>query len=402
MKILIVSQYFWPETFRINDLAYELYNQGYKIEVLTGKPNYPTGSYYEGYSFFTHNEDDYKGFKIYRVPIISRGNGNGLRLILNYLSFVFNSSLFVLFSRKKYDITFTFAVSPITQAFPALLHKKLYKSSAIIWLQDLWPESITAAGKIKNPYILRQLLRMVQFIYRYSDKILIQSEAFETSVLEKCNVKKKIYYFPYWAEDLFLDNSLIENGKNSIILPNGFKIMFAGNIGESQDFEAIINAAEITKVNPEIKWIIIGDGRKKIWAETEAKKKNLESTVLFLGRYPIEEMPRFFEQADIMLISLKNEPIFTLTIPSKIQSYMAFGKPILSMMNGIGSQIIDEAKCGYTVSAGDYTNLADKAMIAFAESKESLIIKGNNAKKYYLKNFSKEILLEKLINIFNT
>jgi len=402
MKVLIVSQYFWPETFRINDLANELHNKGFEIEVLTGIPNYPSGNYYKGYSFFSHTRDIYNGIKIHRVPIVSRGKGKGFRLSLNYLSFVFYASLFVLFSRKKYDITFTFAVSPITQALPALLHKKLYKSTSIIWIQDLWPESITAAGKIKNPYILRQLLRMVQFIYRYADKILIQSEAFETSVLEKNCVKEKIYYLPYWAEDLFLDNSLIENGKNSTILPSGFKIMFAGNIGEAQDFESIIKAAEITKDKHEIKWIIIGDGRKKIWAESEVKRRNLQSTVHFLGRSPIEDMPSFFKQSDIMLITLKNEPIFTLTIPSKVQSYMAFGKPILAMMNGIGSQIVDEAQCGYTVSAGDYADLANKAMIAFDETKENLLIKGNNAKKYYFKNFSKEILLEKLINILTT
>jgi glycosyltransferase involved in cell wall biosynthesis len=401
-NILIISQYFWPETFRINDLAIELQKKGYQVEVLTGTPNYPTGKIYSGYNFCFNRIQYFNGIKIYRVPIIPRGSGNSVRLILNYLSYVFFSSLFVIFCRRKFDYTFTFAVSPITQAIPAILHKSLYKSKSIIWVQDLWPESISAAGKISNRTILKYIKKLVKFIYLKTDFLLIQSQAFSSHILEICNVAHKIKYLPYWAEDIFLTKKKSADKSISKLVPIGFKIMFAGNIGEAQDFESIIKAAEITKTYSDIKWIIVGDGRKKKWLEDEVISKGLKDSVIILGRFPLETMPDFFYIADIMLLTLKDEQIFSLTIPSKIQSYMAYGKPIISMLNGIGAKIIKDADCGYSIPAGDSEKLAKAAIDAFHESSLALQLKGNNAKRYYDSNFSKELLITRLLNILNS
>lgn len=401
-NILIISQYFWPETFRINDLAIELQKKGYQIEVLTGIPNYPKGKIYSGYHFCLNRIQYLNGIKIYRVPVIPRGNGNSIRLILNYFSYVVFSSLFIMFSRKKFDYTFTFAVSPITQAIPAILHKSLYKSKSIIWVQDLWPESVSSAGKISSKIILKYIKKLVKYIYIKADFILIQSQAFSNHILEICNVEDKIKYLPYWAEDIFLTKKISADESIYKLIPKGFKIMFAGNIGEAQDFESIIKAAEITKKYSEIKWIIVGDGRKKRWLENAVITKGLEDTVIILGRFPIETMPDFFYMADIMLLTLKDEKIFSLTIPSKIQSYMAFGKPIISMLNGVGANIINDADCGYSVHAGDSEKLAEAAIDAYNESSSALQLKGNNAKKYYDSNFSKELLITRLLNILNS
>jgi len=400
MKILIVSQHFWPETFRINDLASELNKKGYDVEVLTGKPNYPSGNYFKGYGFFSHNNDLLNNIKIHRVPLIARGNGNIFRLSLNYLSFVFFASLFVLFNRKKYDYTITFASSPIIQALPSLLHKKLYKSKALLWVQDLWPESVIAIYGIKKGLIYRILGKTVDFIYKHSDKIMVQSEAFKEVVYKRCTDKEKVVYLPNWAEELFIDQSTVEKHKFIDLFPVGFKIMFAGNIGEAQDFESIIKAAYLTKSNKDIKWIIVGDGRKKSWAEAEVKRLGLQETFYFIGKFPLEEMPHMFIHSDIMLITLKDEYIFSLTIPSKIQTYMAFGKPIIGMLNGISGQIITNADCGYVTHAGDYKDLANKVLNAFEEKRETLDEYGKNAKKYYLNNFSKEQVLLTLQKLF--
>jgi len=400
MKILIVSQYFWPEEFRINDLAIDLLERGHDVTVLTGNPNYPTGNFYKEYGF-KFKVEDYQGVKIYRVPIISRGNASGIRLALNYLSFAINGSIFAMFLRKKFEVSLVFAISPITAVYPALVHKFLFKSKVNLWVQDLWPESVSAAGKMDSSFATICLKKMVKQIYKSSDKVLVQSEAFIPSVIEKGVSKKQLRYIPNWAEDLFNSHSNILKSKYESIIPNGFKVMFAGNIGEAQDFDSIIKAAEITKDILDIKWIIVGDGRKKSWATAEINRLELQDTVFMLGRYPVEEMPNFFVHADIMLLSLKDEAIFSMTIPSKVQSYLAFGKPIAGMLNGIGAEVLAKAECGYVANAGDYKMLANNIIKAYNEDFEILVQKGLNGKDYYNKNFSKEVIINNLLNIFN-
>ncbi len=400
MNILLVSQYFWPESFRINDLSTSLVERGHDVTVLTGKPNYPQGKIYNGYSFWGYKKEDYNGVKVIRVPLIPRGSSSGLRLAINYFSFVFFACLYILFHRKKYDVSLTFAISPITQVYPALLHKWLCKSKCLLWVQDLWPESVSAAGKMESSTVHKILTKMVKSIYKKVDVICTQSEAFTESIEEKIDDSSKICYIPNWAEDIFLDEALVDGEKYKQLVPKGFIVMFAGNIGESQDFSNIIKAAKITQDYPEIKWVIVGDGRKKIDVEKDVKQNGLLDTFFLLGRYPVEEMPSFFVHADLMLVSLKDEYIFSLTIPSKIQSYMAFGKPIVSMINGIGNDIVKDADCGYFGPACDYEKLADNVIQAYKTSKEDLIKKGLNGKTFYNKAFAKEEILQKLEFLF--
>jgi len=399
MKILIVSQYFWPEEFRINDLALNLVEHGYQVTVLTGNPNYPKGKFYQGYGFKFLFEN-YHGIKVYRVPIISRGNASGFRLVLNYLSFAIDGSLLAMFLGKTYDVSLVYAISPITAAYPSMIHKLLYNSKLNLWVQDLWPESVSSAGKISFPFITNLLSKMVKHIYSKSDNVLVQSEGFIQSVEEKGVKKKQLKYIPNWAEDVFSDNSKIKIEKFRNIIPKGFNIMFAGNIGEAQDFESIIKVIERTKMYQEINWIIIGDGRKKTWLESEIIRLGLQKNTYLLGRYPLEDMPSFFVHADIMLLSLKSDDIFSRTIPSKLQSYMAFGKPIVGMLNGISADIIRKANCGCTCDAGDYIALTDIIIKAYQQNTKVLINKGINGKKYYNSYFSKEVIIDKLIKLF--
>lgn len=402
MRILIVSQYFWPETFRINDLVQELIIRGYEVDVLTAKPNYPQGKFYKGYSFFSNHNEVYFGAKIFRVPIIPRGTGSGVRLALNYLSFVFFGCLFVLFKSAKYDATITFAISPITQIFPALLHKYIKKSKAFLWLQDLWPESVSSASDIKNKFVLSALGKMVKYIYKKVDKIFIQSEYFKDNLSKYNSDPTKVFYLPNWSEDVFTTAPSDELKYHSLF-PKGFVVLFAGNIGESQDFESIINTAKIlSQKKTNIKFVIVGDGRKRAWVEHEIVKNNLQNIVFLLGRHPVEEMPNFFTHADVMLLTLKDEPIFSLTIPSKIQSYMAFGKPIIGMLNGIGSDLIVESKCGSVCPAGDYEMLATNLYEIASLSETDLIELGNNARKYYWNNFAKETVVDNLEAYFKS
>lgn len=399
MNILIVSQYFWPEEFRVNDLAIDLVKRGNKVTVLTGNPNYPGGDFFKGYGFKFAIEN-YQGIEIYRMPIIPRGKSS-LTLILNYLSFALTGSFFLLFHKVKYDKVFAINFSPITAVYPAIVYKKRHNKQLYLWVQDLWPESVSAAGKIKSNFVISLLTKMVQHIYKNCDRVLLQSEAFLPSVKEKGVTEKQIGYLPNWAEDLYSDNSKVLAAKFEKFIPKGFKVMFAGNIGEAQDFASLLKAAEITKSFPEIKWIIVGDGRKKTWVEGEIIRLGLQETFFILGRYPVEEIPSFFVHADIMLLSLKKENIFSLTIPSKVQSYMASGKPILGMLDGVGAEVICKAGCGYICDAGDYLSLAKNVCEAFKEKPEVLLEMGENGKKYYNQKFSKKHIIDKLVAIFN-
>ena len=397
MKILIVSQYFYPEEFKINDLARELVTRGHHVSVLTGKPNYPTGEYYEGYQYSGEQKEDYYGVEIIRVPLRKRGNGGALNLVRNYWSFVVNAKKFIRRNRMEFDAILCFEVSPITQAYPALYCKKKYGGKVLLWVQDLWPESVTAAGGVNNKIALGILERMVKRIYEKCDVLLVQSDGFRQSILSKGNFAQKIVFAPNWAEDLYLEKKMIEKEAISAMMPDGFKVMFAGNVGAAQDIESIIKAANETRDIPEIKYIIVGDGRARAKAEEQVKQMGLEKTVYFMGRHPMAQMPTFFSMTDVMVVSLKDEYIFSLTIPAKTQSYLASGKPIVTMLNGEGSRIVEQAKCGLIAPSGDYKKFAENIKKLYHTDKAELDQMGKNGFEFYKKHFDKKMVVDNII-----
>lgn len=398
MKITIVCQYFYPEEFKVNDLAEEWVKRGHNVTVLTGKPNYPKGKILNGYKFWGIQEEDYKGTRVIRVPLIPRGNGGGIRLALNYLSFVFFASLYVLTHRIETDRIFCFGTSPVLQMYPALLLKRKTGVNAFLWIQDLWPESVAAASGLKSGFVMNLLSKLVTGIYCRTDILFVQSPAFFESVLSKGNFKDKLIYVPNWAEDVFM-KEISDSNKYESLMPNGFKVMFAGNIGAAQDFGSIIQTAFLTRHLPDIKWIIVGDGRMKSDIEQKVQSLKLSDTVFFLGRYPVEEMPDFFSLADVMLVSLKEEYIFSLTIPSKVQAYMASAKPIVTMLSGMGNKIVEEANCGLTAKSGDFKGLAKNVITVYHKTEEERSQLGLNGQAYYKIHFSKKVCIDKLDQI---
>lgn len=397
MRVLIISQYFHPEEFKINDLARELVGRGHSVSVLTGKPNYPKGEYFQGYEYAGVVKEDYFGAEVIRVPLRKRGSGGALNLVRNYLSYVVNANRYIRRHRMAFDEMICFGTSPITQAFPMICCKNRYGGKAMLWVQDLWPESVTAAGGVKNRLVLRALEKMVTWIYERCDVLMVQSEGFKESILSKGNFSEKIVFVPNWAEDLYLEKRFVEPEKVREIMPKGFKVMFAGNIGVAQDVESIVKAANETRNIPEIKWVIVGDGRAKVRMEELVNQLELTDTVVFTGRYPMEQMPTFFACADVMLVSLKDEYIFSLTIPCKTQSYMASGKPIVSMLNGEGNRIIEEAGCGLTASSGDYKKLANNVVKLYHSDKEELKEMGKRGFEYYLSHFDKKKVVDSIV-----
>jgi glycosyltransferase involved in cell wall biosynthesis len=394
MKILFVSQYFYPETFKGNEIVFDLVKRGHEVTVLTAKPNYPDGKFYKDYSFFGKRSEIIGGAKIIRTLVYPRKNGRGIHLILNYLSFVFFSYFTFLFRvRDKFDVIFVQQLSPVTMALPGLWAKKKHNTPLLLWVLDLWPESILAASSFKNKRIIGLLDRLVRNIYNKSDLVLISSKYFKDSIFEKLEDKaKEIVYFPNWAEDVYTNE--IDSSIAIPVLPQGFNIMFAGNVGESQDFETILKAAQLT-VGKKINWIIVGDGRKTDWIKNEIKNNQVKN-VFLLGRFDLVMMPSFFQKADVMLVSLKDEPVFALTVPAKIQAYMASGKIILGALNGEGNKLINESGSGFAVAAGDFNALSYKAIELCQMETQKKNDMEHNSKVYYDNNFSKAMLFDKL------
>ena len=398
MNILVVSQYFYPEEFKINDLVSEFVDRGHSVTVLTGKPNYPKGRYFDGYKFGGVNEEVYHGAKVIRVPLIRRGRGGAINLVLNYLSYVYYAKKYIRKHEMAFDAIFCFEISPITQAYPALFCKRKYGGKVLLWIQDLWPESVTAAGNIHNKIVLRVLDKMVRGIYRRCDVLLIQSEGFRDSILSKGDFASKLLYAPNWAEDLYLERVMHNREKISSLMPVGFRVMFAGNIGAAQNVDAIIRAAAETKHIKDIKWIIVGDGRAKKDVEQMSVELGLSDTVYFLGRHPMADMPTFFSFADAMIVTLKDEYIFSLTIPAKTQSYMASSKPIVTMLDGEGNRIVEKAECGLTAAAGDYKALSQNVIKLYKMSEDERKKLGENGFRHYQWSFDKKTIVDRIIN----
>ena len=396
MKILVVCQYFYPEEFKVNELVEGLVDRGNEVTVLTGKPTYPRGPYPKGYKFWGVQKEEYKGAKVIRVPELTRGDGGSIGIVRSMLSFLFFGRWYARWHKIEADAILCFQLSPVTMAAPALIHKRKTGVKLVHWVQDLWPESVTATTSIKGGVAINWLNRFVSKIYRLSDVILVQSKAFEKSICEKGDFKDKLIFAPNWAEDSIAQGEL---HPADCKLPDGFKVMFAGNIGVAQDFPNIIKAAELLKDIKDIKWVIVGDGRAREDAEKEINRLGLTDSFVFVGRHPVNTMPWFFKQADAMLVSLKDEFIFSLTIPSKVQAYMASGKPILTMLNGEGSKVVEEAGCGRTAASEDYKTLAENVKKMYEMSKSERDEMGRAGRKYYDDVFAKEIVVNRVNNI---
>lgn len=397
MKILLVTQYFYPENFKSNDIAFELQKRGHDITVLTGLPNYPQGKFYGGYGVFKNRKEVIQDVKIIRSLLIPRGKSGPVRLFLNYMSWPFFASIRALgLLNKKYDAIIVHQTSPVMQAIPAIFLHKLTKVPVYLWVLDLWPESLGSAGNISNKYVLSFFNSLTRYIYKNSHKILMSSRGFKKSILKKGDFEDKLIYFPNWVE-----NEIIEGDINYQLpeLPEGFKVMFAGNIGVAQDMPSILKAAQLLKNQKDIKFVIVGDGRYKPQAEEFIRENSLEDTVFMMGKYPLEAMAAFFNRADALLVSLKDEEIFNLTVPSKVQVYLASGKPILTMLNGEGSEIVREAEGGYCADAGDYRQLAENIKQLYSLSPASRALLGENAFDYYKKNFKLEDCMDNLEDI---
>ncbi|MSQ71293.1 MAG: glycosyltransferase WbuB [Betaproteobacteria bacterium] len=397
MRILIVTQYFWPENFRITDLALGLLERGNDVTVYTGLPNYPGGSLYAGYGFLSPLKERHQGLAIRRVPLIPRGKGGPVRLMLNYASYAVSASLLAAWScRGHFDAILVYEPSPVTVGIPGRLLKALKHAPLLFWVQDLWPETLSATGAIRSSLVLAGVDKLVRWIYRGCDRVLVQSRAFIEPVAAQGVDPARIVYLPNSAESFYRRISASEDDACAVELSPGFRVMFAGNIGTAQDFPTIVAAADLLRNHKNIQWVVIGDGRQRSWVEDEIKSRGLEATFRLLGPRPPEAMPRYFAHADVLLATLRREPIFAYTIPSKIQSYLACGKAVVAALEGEGARVIGESGAGWVATPENPRALADAVLAASRLGKTEIELMGNRAEAYFNEHFDRSRLLARL------
>lgn len=392
--ILIISQYFYPETFRINDIATEWVKRGYKVTVITGIPNYPEGRFYKGYNWFKKRRETWNGIDIIRMPLISRGS-NSLRLILNYFSFVISGFFWKCFTQIRADFVFIFEVSPMTQALPGVWYAKKRKIPCYIYVQDLWPENVQIAAGIKNKRVLDVIGKMVDYIYKRCTKIFVTSQSFAEAVKDRGVEEDKVIYWPQYAEEFYKPTA----EKSNLIPDDGvFNITFTGNIGTAQGLEVLPETAAVLKSQGvRVRFNIIGDGRNKNNLISQIKEKQVEEYFNLVGWQPAEDIPSILSASDAAFVSFADNPLYSMTIPAKLQSYMACGMPIIASAAGETEKIINESKCGVCSSIGDIYGLVENIKCLM---KINLKKHKNNSRSYCESCFAKKDLMDYIQNFF--
>ena len=391
-KILVICQYYKPEPFRISDICEEMVRRGHEVQVVTGYPNYPEGILYDGYGKGRHIDEVINGVKVHRCFTIPRETGTVKRM-LNYYSYAVSSVKYVLSNKcvasdgKNFDIVFCNQLSPVMMADAAIAYKKKHKVPAIMYCLDLWPESLIAGGITRESVIYKYYHYVSKRIYRQMDKILITSRMFSDYLGKEFGIKKEIIeYLPQYAEGIF--EQIPPKKENGV-----FDFMFAGNIGEVQSVETILKAAEELKEDP-VRFHIVGGGTDLERLKKIKEDKELEN-VIFYGRRPLEEMPEFYAKADAMLITLAADPVLSLTLPGKVQSYMAVGKPIIGAIDGETKSIIQESRCGYCGDADNSKELT-RNIREFIRKDTDRDVLGKNAREFYEHNFEEVLFMNQL------
>ena len=349
--ILVISQYFYPEQFRINDMCAEWVKKGYKVTVLTGYPNYPQGEYYDGYGWFKKTKERWNGVDIIRIPLTARGQGS-IKLAANYFSFVISGFFWAKTTRIKADYVFTFEVSPMTQALIGTWYSKRRKIPNYLYVQDLWPENVEIVTGIHSPLVIKPIEAMVNYIYKHCDVIFATSPSFVKEIQKRVSRKKnKVKYLPQYAEDFYKP---VERKPVPEIPDDGsFKIIFTGNIGQAQGLDILPKTAKLLKGKENVKFVIVGDGRDKDNFLKQIADNDVQDMFIMIDRQPPERIPELLAACDAAFISFMPDPLFEKTIPAKLQSYMACGMPIIASANGETKRVIEQAECGICVELGN-------------------------------------------------
>ena len=392
--ILVISQYFYPEQFRINDMCCEWVKRGYKVTVLTGIPNYPQGKFYEGYGIRKKRKEIWNGIDIIRIPLIPRGS-NVIGLVLNYFSFPISGWFWKIMTNIKADYVFMFETSPMTQCKIGVWYAKKFNVPLYLYVQDLWPENVEIITGIHSAIVIKPIQYMVDRIYKACTEIFVTSPSFKKVVCRRGISQEKVHYWPQYAEEFYC----VREKKSIPEIPddNKFKIIFTGNIGYAQGLDILPKTAKRLKKNKinNVQFIIVGDGR---YAE-QLKKEivDVKDYFIVIPRQPANMVPLFLAACDVAFLSFQNMDLWKMTIPAKLQSYMACGMPILASAEGETERVVNEAKCGICTPLGNDEKLTDAIMQMMKLNLQNM---RNNSRKYFEKYFEKQLLMNKIDKYF--
>lgn len=395
LRVVILSQHYWPESFRINEIAESLQAAGCDVCVLTGQPNYPDGNIFPGYRATGWGRTQHPaGYPVFRVPLAPRGRGGAWRLAANYLSFIVCGSLLGpwLLRRQAVDVIFVYGTSPILQAIVGIVLRATHRAKLVTWIQDLWPQSLEVTGYVRNPRALSAVAAVVRWIYRRNDLLLVQGPGFLPAVRTMAG-DTPVEVHPNPGERAFDQPPLRQ--APALSLPAGFNIVFAGNLGTAQALDTVLDAAKYLKPHPHIRFVLVGSGARLDWLRQQVAEQGLHN-VLLPGRFAPADMPGILAQASALLVSLVRSPTMSLTIPSKVQAYLAAGRPVIASLDGEGARVVAEAGAGMFCPAEDARSLADAVLALSRLPAEELDAMGHAARAYYARHFDPQTLAQAL------
>jgi len=388
MKILVICQHYWPEPYPLVDICEEMVRRGHDVHVVTDVPNYPMGYIYEEYKHGKNRKQERNGVRITRTFTIGRRKNICFRL-LNYFSYAISSTLYVLGLREEYDVVYANQTSPILMVCAAMAYARKWKKKTVLYCMDLWPASLAAGGIGKNSPVYKLFGVISRWLYRSADRILITSQMFRKYFREELDIpEEKIVYHPQYADSRFSELPLREQ-------EDAVNLMFAGNIGTAQSIPTILHAAHMLRDRRELRWHIVGNGSELDNSIRLAEELELDN-VIFHGRKPLEEMPAYYAMADAMLVTLMADPFISLTLPGKVQTYMAAGKPVIAAGDGELPAVMKAGNFGFCAGAEDAQGLAEAVRSFLAcEDRQQL---GRNARAYYNEHFARDRFMNNLEN----
>ena len=397
-RLLVICQHYWPESFRLNDIVDFLVDKECDIEVLCGIPNYPAGKFYDGYSYFRNRKQVHNGVSIRRALEIPRGNNTNFRILVNYMSFPFTSLFHIpRLLTKKFDRIFIYQLSPVMMGVSGIIVGKLRHIETAMYVLDLWPENLFSVLDIKNPFARWIVTTISHWHYRHVDKLVVLSEKMKLKLIEVANLPEdKFIVLPQACEKIYEQE--ISDKQLAARFKTGFNVLFTGNISPAQSFPTIISAAKKIKsqgIN-DINWIIVGDGMSRKWLEKEVKVNGLTDSFYFEGFKPIEEIPKYTNIADVLIGCLVKSDLLEATIPAKVLSYFAAGRPIVLAMDGEAQDLVNSIGCGFAGPTEDVEKLVSNIKSVYLATKKERNLMGKRAKDYHFKNFERNLVLNKL------
>lgn len=394
MKILEVNQHYWPENFRVTEICEALVERGHDVTALVGLPNYPSGIVPKEYKWFRSRKQERNGVHIRRCFEIGRKPGK-LGLAINYVSFTLSATLKALFMKKDFDVIYSFSTSPVLMSLPGAILKRITGKPLVIYVLDLWPHCLAIMNISPESWFYKFMGKVSKWIYQQADVLLYSSKRFQPKMLDAHGIHMPDeHYLPQFADDIF------ETELPKKAFDGKYHLVFAGNVGKVQGMDVLMNAAAILKDEP-IHWHIVGDGSYLDECKALARELAVEDRISFYGRKPLDEMPKYYAMADAMLVSVSDNISIHDTLPGKVQSYMAAGKPILGTAGSETIHTIEAAQCGYCTPADD-TDAFVKIVRQFISEPENHQKMGENGRKYYCANFTKKYHMDKLEQLFRT